>query len=203
MNARQPEKATEFAASAAEPPQLNPSRVETPVPPRRFSVKGPRRRHLTNGKCSPFLESRRDMKCDEADQRGRERSVNVVDAVGCYGDEGMPAQLGVQRGGTKERVRGSRPERGKDPAASPSSSASNCCFSSLPRFPASPPAPATSSPPFVQRADPHNPPFIDGAFDFAFSARLDKALFPARFAREMDRRVRSGGSCVYSLARPK
>ncbi|KAL4301193.1 hypothetical protein AHAS_Ahas17G0276400 [Arachis hypogaea] len=60
-------------------------------------------------------------------------------------------------------------------AASPSSSASNRCFSSLLRFPASPPAPATSS-----------RPFIDGAFDFAFSASLDEALFPARFAREMD-----------------
>ncbi|XLT74682.1 hypothetical protein S245_031792 [Arachis hypogaea] len=33
-NAHQPKKATEFAASAAEPPQLNPSRVETLVPPR-------------------------------------------------------------------------------------------------------------------------------------------------------------------------
>ncbi|XLR45927.1 hypothetical protein S83_030587, partial [Arachis hypogaea] len=72
-------------------------------------------------------------------------------------------------------------------AASPSSSASNRYFSSLLRFPASPPAPATSL-----------PPFIDGAFDFAFSASLDEALFPARFAREMDHRVRSGGFCASS-----
>ncbi|RYR03978.1 hypothetical protein Ahy_B06g083467 isoform A [Arachis hypogaea] len=91
----------------------------------------------------------------------------------------------------------------------PSSPASNCCFSSpttpsppltTPRFPASLLAPATSSSAFVQRADPHNPPFFDGAFDFAFSARLDEALFPARFATEMDPRVRSGGSCVVAVA---
>ncbi|RYR06157.1 hypothetical protein Ahy_B06g085943 [Arachis hypogaea] len=69
-----------------------------------------------------------------------------------------------------------------------------------PRFPAFSPAPAASSPPFVQRADPHNPPFFDGGFDFAFSAWLDEALFPARFATEMDRRVRSGGSCIVAVA---
>ncbi|RYR21697.1 hypothetical protein Ahy_B03g067021 [Arachis hypogaea] len=56
------------------------------------------------------------------------------------------------------------------------------------------------SPPLVQRADPHNLPFFDGAFDLAFSARLDEALFPARFAAEMERTVRSGGSCVVAVA---
>ncbi|RYQ97168.1 hypothetical protein Ahy_B08g093178 [Arachis hypogaea] len=99
--------------------------------------------------------------------------------------------------------------RMKKKAASPSSPASNCRFSSpttvsppptTPRFPAFSAAPAASSPPFVQRADLHNPPFFDGAFDFAFSARLDEALFPARFATEMDRRVRSGGSCIVAVA---
>ncbi|KAJ1382717.1 S-adenosyl-L-methionine-dependent methyltransferase [Sesbania bispinosa] len=51
------------------------------------------------------------------------------------------------------------------------------------------------SPPLVQRADPHNLPFFDEAFDLAFTARFDLALFPARFAAEMERTVRPGGVC--------
>jgi SAM-dependent methyltransferase len=51
------------------------------------------------------------------------------------------------------------------------------------------------SPPLVSRADPHNLPFFDDAFDFAFTARFDEALFPARFAAEMERVVRDGGVC--------
>lgn len=51
------------------------------------------------------------------------------------------------------------------------------------------------SPPLVSRADPHNLPFFDAAFDFAFTARFDEALFPARFAAEMERVVRPGGVC--------
>ncbi|XP_057453500.1 uncharacterized protein LOC130745334 [Lotus japonicus] len=51
------------------------------------------------------------------------------------------------------------------------------------------------SPPLVSRADPHNLPFFDEAFDLAFTARFDEALFPARFAAEMERVVRPGGAC--------
>lgn len=39
-------------------------------------------------------------------------------------------------------------------------------------------------------------PFFDGAFDFAFTAHFDEALFPARFAAEMERTVRPGGACL-------
>lgn len=38
-------------------------------------------------------------------------------------------------------------------------------------------------------------PFFDDAFDFGFTARFDEALFPARFAAEMERVVRPGGVC--------
>ncbi|KAG4985739.1 hypothetical protein AAZX31_12G098500 [Glycine max] len=56
------------------------------------------------------------------------------------------------------------------------------------------------SPPLVRRADPHNLPFFDGAFDLAFTARFDEALFPARFAAEMERVVRPGGACFLLVA---
>ncbi|QHO36784.1 uncharacterized protein DS421_9g286680 [Arachis hypogaea] len=105
----------------------------------------------------------------------------------------MPAQLGVQRSKSKREWEEAcqREKRSPSSAASPSSPASNRCFSSLLRFPTSPPAPATCS-----------PTFIDGAFDFAFSASLDEALFPTRFAREMDHRVRymTGGLKVYYVS---
>ncbi|KAL5571273.1 hypothetical protein UlMin_020870 [Ulmus minor] len=55
------------------------------------------------------------------------------------------------------------------------------------------------SPPLVSRADPHNLPFFDGVFDLAFSAHLAEALFPARFASEMERTVRTGGVCVIAV----
>ncbi|KAF3772984.1 hypothetical protein EJ110_NYTH51906 [Nymphaea thermarum] len=58
------------------------------------------------------------------------------------------------------------------------------------------------SPPLVSRADPHNLPFFDSVFDFAFSARLADALFPARFVKEMERTVRPGGVLVVTLERP-
>ncbi|CAK8575511.1 unnamed protein product [Lathyrus sativus] len=51
------------------------------------------------------------------------------------------------------------------------------------------------SSPLVSHADPHNLSFFDGAFDFGFTARFDEALFPARFAAEMERVVRPGGVC--------
>ncbi|OIW05922.1 hypothetical protein TanjilG_07198 [Lupinus angustifolius] len=52
------------------------------------------------------------------------------------------------------------------------------------------------SPPLVSRADPHNLPFFDGAFDFAFTAHFDEALFPSRYAAEMERMVRPGGASL-------
>lgn len=55
------------------------------------------------------------------------------------------------------------------------------------------------SPPLVSRADPHNLPFFDGVFDFGFSTHLDQALFPRRFAGEMERTIRMGGVCVLVL----
>lgn len=55
------------------------------------------------------------------------------------------------------------------------------------------------SPPLVSRADPHNLPFFDDAFDFVFSAYLDRALYPVRYAGEMERVVRDGGACVVAV----
>ncbi|RAL42883.1 hypothetical protein DM860_009390 [Cuscuta australis] len=55
------------------------------------------------------------------------------------------------------------------------------------------------SPPLVSRADPLNLPFFEGAFDFVFSAYLDRALYPARYAGEMERVVRDGGACVVAV----
>ncbi|VVB11426.1 unnamed protein product [Arabis nemorensis] len=53
--------------------------------------------------------------------------------------------------------------------------------------------------PLVKRADPHNLPFFDGVFDFAFTAHLAEALFPLRFVEEMERTVRRGGFCVVAV----
>lgn len=55
------------------------------------------------------------------------------------------------------------------------------------------------SPPLVSRADPHNLPFFDGVFDLGFSAHLDQALFPSRYAAEMERTVRVGGVCLVAV----
>ncbi|XP_052177607.1 uncharacterized protein LOC127791669 [Diospyros lotus] len=55
------------------------------------------------------------------------------------------------------------------------------------------------SPPLVRRADPHNLPFFDGVFDLGFTAYFDLALFPERFAAEMERTVRVGGVCVVAM----
>ncbi|KAK1303674.1 hypothetical protein QJS10_CPB11g01115 [Acorus calamus] len=57
------------------------------------------------------------------------------------------------------------------------------------------------SPPLVSRADPHNLPFFDGVFDVGYSSGLDEALFPTRFASEMERTVRIGGVCVVVVGR--
>ncbi|XP_010448218.1 PREDICTED: uncharacterized protein LOC104730718 [Camelina sativa] len=53
--------------------------------------------------------------------------------------------------------------------------------------------------PIVKRADPHNLPYFDGVFDFAFTAHLEEALFPWRFVEEMERTVRGGGFCVVAV----
>ncbi|KAJ0054240.1 hypothetical protein Pint_02117 [Pistacia integerrima] len=50
--------------------------------------------------------------------------------------------------------------------------------------------------PLVSRADPHNLPFFDEVFDVAFTAHLTEALFPSRFADEMERTVKNDGLCV-------
>ncbi|MCD9645481.1 hypothetical protein HAX54_034442 [Datura stramonium] len=55
------------------------------------------------------------------------------------------------------------------------------------------------SPPLVRRADPHNLPFFDNAFDLGFSAYIDRALFPDRYVAEMERTVRIGGACVVAV----
>lgn len=52
------------------------------------------------------------------------------------------------------------------------------------------------SPPLVSRADPHNLPFFESAFDLAYTAHFAEALFPSRFVSEMERTVRPGGVCV-------
>ncbi|XP_022773395.1 uncharacterized protein LOC111315715 [Durio zibethinus] len=50
--------------------------------------------------------------------------------------------------------------------------------------------------PLVSRADPHNLPFFDGAFDVAFTSHLAESLYPMQYAGEMERTVRKGGLCV-------
>ncbi|XP_060195412.1 uncharacterized protein LOC132624687 [Lycium barbarum] len=55
------------------------------------------------------------------------------------------------------------------------------------------------SPPLVRRADPHNLPFFDNAFDLGFSGYLDRALFMDRYVAEMERTVRFGGACVVAV----
>ncbi|KMZ67026.1 S-adenosyl-L-methionine-dependent methyltransferases superfamilyprotein [Zostera marina] len=51
-------------------------------------------------------------------------------------------------------------------------------------------------PPLVTRSDPHNLPFSNEFFDLGFTDELDRALFPGRYAAEMERTVRNGGVCV-------
>ncbi|KAL3848946.1 hypothetical protein ACJIZ3_010828 [Penstemon smallii] len=55
------------------------------------------------------------------------------------------------------------------------------------------------SPPLVSRADPHNLPFFDEAFDFGFGVYLDRALFPGRYVGEIERSVRGGGECLVAV----
>ncbi|KAK8683919.1 hypothetical protein V6N13_039964 [Hibiscus sabdariffa] len=53
--------------------------------------------------------------------------------------------------------------------------------------------------PLVSRADPHNLPFFDGAFDVAFTGHLEEALYPLQCAGEMERTVRKGGVIVLAV----
>ena len=55
------------------------------------------------------------------------------------------------------------------------------------------------SPPLVSKADPHNLPFFDGVFDLGFGGAFDRALFPGRYAEEMERTVKVGGVCVVAV----
>ncbi|XP_044972851.1 uncharacterized protein LOC123440344 [Hordeum vulgare subsp. vulgare] len=59
-------------------------------------------------------------------------------------------------------------------------------------------------PPLVRRADPHNLPFFDDAFDLVLSsdpAAFTGALFPSRFASEIERTVRRGGAIAVAVDR--
>lgn len=59
-------------------------------------------------------------------------------------------------------------------------------------------------PPLVRRADPHNLPFFDDAFDLVLSddpAALTGALFPSRFAAAVERTVRPGGAIALAVDR--
>ncbi|MBA0589542.1 hypothetical protein Gorai_018284, partial [Gossypium raimondii] len=48
----------------------------------------------------------------------------------------------------------------------------------------------------VSRANPHNLPLFDRAFDVAFTGHLMGALYLLRNAEEMERTVKKGGVCV-------
>ncbi|MBA0692002.1 hypothetical protein Goari_009596 [Gossypium aridum] len=50
--------------------------------------------------------------------------------------------------------------------------------------------------PLLSRANPHNLPFFDRAFDVAFTGHLMATWYPLRNAEEMERTVRKGGVCV-------
>ncbi|KAF0917189.1 hypothetical protein E2562_016980 [Oryza meyeriana var. granulata] len=59
-------------------------------------------------------------------------------------------------------------------------------------------------PPLVRRADPHNLPFFDGAFDIVLSddpLALTGALFPSRFATEAERTVHRDGAIALAIER--
>uniref|UniRef100_J3L4R9 Methyltransferase type 11 domain-containing protein n=1 Tax=Oryza brachyantha TaxID=4533 RepID=J3L4R9_ORYBR len=59
-------------------------------------------------------------------------------------------------------------------------------------------------PPLVRRADSHNLPFFDGAFDIVLSddpMALTGALFPSRFAAEAERTVCHDGAITLAIER--
>ncbi|KAJ1267011.1 hypothetical protein BS78_07G024100 [Paspalum vaginatum] len=56
------------------------------------------------------------------------------------------------------------------------------------------------APPLVARGDFHAQPFPDATFDFEFSNVFDHALYPDRFAAEIQRTLRPGGVAVLHVA---
>lgn len=56
------------------------------------------------------------------------------------------------------------------------------------------------APPLVVRGDFHAQPFPDTTFDFEFSNVFDHALYPDRFAAEIERTLRPGGVAVLHVA---
>ncbi|KQJ94902.1 uncharacterized protein LOC100827076 [Brachypodium distachyon] len=56
------------------------------------------------------------------------------------------------------------------------------------------------APPLVLQGDFHRQPFPDARFDFEFSNVFDHALYPARFAAEIERTLRPGGVAVLHVA---
>ncbi|CAO2186740.1 unnamed protein product [Urochloa humidicola] len=56
------------------------------------------------------------------------------------------------------------------------------------------------APPLVVRGDFHAQPFDDETFDFEFSNVFDHALYPDRFAAQIERTLRPGGVAVLHVA---
>ncbi|RWW61333.1 hypothetical protein BHE74_00031618 [Ensete ventricosum] len=56
------------------------------------------------------------------------------------------------------------------------------------------------APPLVVAGDFHAQPFPDDSFDFEFSNVFDHALYPKRFAAEVERTLRPGGVAVLHVA---
>ncbi|KAF8669793.1 hypothetical protein HU200_050965 [Digitaria exilis] len=56
------------------------------------------------------------------------------------------------------------------------------------------------APPLVVKGDFHAQPFADDTFDFEFSNVFDHALYPDRFAGEIERTLRPGGVAVIHVA---
>ncbi|XP_020088177.1 uncharacterized protein LOC109710135 [Ananas comosus] len=56
------------------------------------------------------------------------------------------------------------------------------------------------APPLVAEGDFHAQPFADASFDFEFSNVFDHALYPDRFAAEIQRTLRPGGVAVLHVA---
>ncbi|CAI9785106.1 unnamed protein product [Fraxinus pennsylvanica] len=56
------------------------------------------------------------------------------------------------------------------------------------------------SPPLVMKGDFHHQPFDDETFDFEFSNVFDHALYPDKFAEEIQRTLKPGGICVLHVA---
>eukprot|EP00250_Pteridium_aquilinum_P001906 c12113_g1_i1 orf=386-2140(+) len=57
-----------------------------------------------------------------------------------------------------------------------------------------------ASPPLVIEGDMHRLPFAASTFDFEFSNAFDHALFPAMFASEIERTLKTGGIVVLHVA---